>query len=274
MLHVALKDDQDLKQFEAQLAQRDPAAFKQRVPKLVDVLHYGDAAQMPMESAAQILGDWQGVPAGRRLGLARVWEEAPPTGQDAQNVSRLKRLVETLQPLIDPPGTGVIAAVPQSPAGIDDAGYDGGMLLATLPDAPAKDRLHRVFLVDTVIFEALQSMLASVQAGSIQPTAVLDLLKEKALQVLDIIFPAGGAEPRPADIDVLKLAMVSFPRPQAIALLAAGKVGADQALADQTAICKPFSPNLQPAAAAQALGIADFGDGVLEASVMSIDLIG
>lgn len=272
VLHVALRDDSEVKTLQAALAQRDPNALKGFLIKRVNVLHYTDSALMPEESVAQILDDWRVIQPARHLAVARVWENEPQTGQGWQNRIRLQRLVETLRDLIDPPGTGVIAALPRPPGALDEPGFDGGMVLATLAQQQAPDVTHRVFVVNPEAYAAILRALTGTLTAVVPPLT-LDALQSVALQTVSVHFPAGGPTPLAADLDAVKAATAGIVFTNQPPLILVGTGGsAARGQADHAAIMAPLGA--ATTASVHAVTFADFGDGATEASVVAVGQIG
>lgn len=115
----------------------------------VGLLRYRDESALCEESDAQVLAMWRAANPATRVVLGRVWEIAPATGQGWQNHMRLRRMLETIDPLTKAPrvGEGSITVAAPPPGTLGDRATDGGMLVVTFSAAKIEQHNHRVVML-------------------------------------------------------------------------------------------------------------------------------
>ncbi|QNM98644.1 hypothetical protein [Chitinimonas koreensis] len=163
--HLRLEDVGELETLRQAIDDNDAETLKRFSFKRVDVLHYLDDALTPIELQKTVLADWKKAKPAAKLVLGRVWEQAPRAGQGWQNHYRLRRLVGLLGGLIEPPSVDVVHALSRAPKPLEDAQFDGGMLLVTAEQAPPTEveTAHRVLLIHN---ENLFASLDDLKSGS------------------------------------------------------------------------------------------------------------
>ncbi|MGG5820899.1 hypothetical protein [Falsiroseomonas sp. HW251] len=261
VLHAKLPDEGAAKALQAALAGNDAGALAKFDIARVQVLRYADAAQMPEESRAEILRAWQQASPGPRALLGRVWETAPTTGQGWQNRARLQRLTEMLEGLVAPPATGELAAIAAPPAGLGDPAFDGGMLIATVADAKASQRVHRVFVVETGLRSRVRDDLKKTGG-----TEAWLARTSKLGTAVTVRLDAAGT-PNADDMKLVRnAANGAFMGDGHLALASTASGAAAVALADHRQVCKQLGT--APAPQVSATKVASFGDGAIGASIL------
>jgi hypothetical protein len=196
--HLQLEDLGQLAALSEAIDQNDVAALKGYKFKRVNILHYLDESQTPIELQQSVRADWKKAKPAPNVLLGRVWESAPRTGQGWQNHYRLRRLVGWLDGLLQPPQRDTIHALPRAPGPLDDSQFDGGMLLVTGGEIPTEPvvTLHRVILVQQEIYARVQAQLKAKDTKAwVELTTPISpkLLRELTVKFIDGQLPAAEA---------------------------------------------------------------------------------
>jgi hypothetical protein len=273
VLHAKLPNADVAKSFQEALAKGDSGALLKFDIARVQVLRYADGSQMPEESTAEILRAWQAADPGPRLLLGRVWEVSPATGQGWQNHARLKRLLEVVDGLIAPPATGQLEALPAPPAGLGDPAFDGGMLIATVAEAPAQLRTHNAYLMDSARIEQVRSEYDKAKGSAAWFNRTVKLA------IATVPVRIAGGMPNGDDVKaILEKSIGNVTQGGHMALVEQGNTAPAQVLDDHAAICKGLEEatgvGVAPASEVSPTKVASFGTGVTGASILFVAPIG
>lgn len=189
--HLQLEDLGQLAALSEAIDQNDVAALKGYKFKRVNILHYLDESQTPIELQQSVRADWKKAKPAPNVLLGRVWESAPRTGQGWQNHYRLRRLVGWLDGLLQPPQRDTIHALPRAPGPLDDSQFDGGMLLVTGGDVPAAQLKHAFYLIQRAEGNAVVQELLKGNGQAWQQVEAL--LAKQLARRLSLGFDANGA---------------------------------------------------------------------------------
>jgi hypothetical protein len=133
--HIKLEKPEEIARLKAALDNHSQNVLAEYKFTRVGILQYRDEGSFSEESAAAVLDMWQPIKPGPQVGLGRVWETAPATGQGWQNHFRMRNMLKQIDTLTKTPPTGVLAAIPVPSDNLNDAAFDGGMLIVTTGQA-------------------------------------------------------------------------------------------------------------------------------------------
>lgn len=145
--HIKLEKKEEIAKLKAALDSHNQDALAGFQFSRVGVLRYRDESAFSEESADSVVEMWEDAKPGSQVALGRVWESEPATGQGWQNHFRMRNMLKQIATLTKTPATGALAAIPVPSDTLDDAAFDGGMLIVTTGEA-AKARLHRVVMMN------------------------------------------------------------------------------------------------------------------------------
>jgi hypothetical protein len=191
--HLKLDSDKLLTPVREAIDRGDAKALAEFKFTRVGLLRYRDESAFSEESDAQVLAMWRAAQPAARVALGRVWEIAPTTGQGWQNHMRLRRMLETIDPLTRAPrvGDGSLTVAAPPPGALDDRATDGGMLVVTI-SAQVKVASHRVVMLPEGSY---LDLLPLVRAGTAAALRNFDA-KLRSVTVthfdLDLHFDASG----------------------------------------------------------------------------------
>lgn len=235
--------------------------------KMVDVLHYADAALNPVEKLNAIQTDWENANPGQTVLLGRIWETSPEKGQGAQNLLRLKRLVKLLDGTLDFPGAGVLLSMQKPPQPLKDTQFDGGMLLVTADVEAPTQVLHRVYIVSAAQEQEELGVIQS-QGGK----GIYDHLEKYAVKTMNLHINAATNAPDATELAALKTTYDAFQPMATETMVLVGKsaTSSANAKAQFEAICNGIQrvPGIPGTGELFNVEDNDFGSGIPVATVI------
>jgi hypothetical protein len=188
--HLKVGSSKELEMLKQALQRNDDAVLAKLQPRRVGVLRYLDDNTAPEETTADVRAMWQAAQPASRVALARVWERRPQAGQGWQNHFRVREMLRMLDGIVQPPatGSGVVGTLTRTPAVLDDAGLDGGMLVVTLEEAAAQTVSHRVVMLPYEVYQrTLGQMRKQPDQGWADLADYLAKMKEAAGAVTHVV---------------------------------------------------------------------------------------
>jgi len=147
--HIKLEKKEEVAKLKAALDSHNQDALADFKFERVGILRYRDESAFSEESADSVVKMWESANPGPQVALGRVWETAPATGQGWQNHFRMRNMLKQIATLTEAPATGALAAIPVPSDSLDDAAFDGGMLLVTAGKQEEPATIRNALLIYT-----------------------------------------------------------------------------------------------------------------------------